>query len=129
MDWMEVLYKIFELCVLPLLGVLTAFVVQFIRTKTAEITAKNNNETLNKYINMLSDTITECVIATNQTYVESLKKEGKFDTQAQKVAFNLTYNAVMKILSEEAKDYLSNIYGDLTTYVTNQIEAAVNLNK
>lgn len=129
MDWTEVLYKIFELCVLPLLGVLTAFVVQFIRTKTAEITAKNNNETLNKYINMLSDTITECVIATNQTYVESLKKEGKFDAQAQKVAFNLTYNAVMKILSEEAKDYLSNIYGDLTTYVTNQIEAAVNLNK
>lgn len=129
MDWMEVLYKIFELCVLPLLGVLTAFVVQFIRTKTAEITAKNSNETLNKYINMLSDTITECVIATNQTYVESLKKEGKFDAQAQKVAFNLTYNAVMKILSEDAKDYLSNIYGDLTTYVTNQIEASVNLNK
>ena len=129
MDWMELLYKIFELCVLPLLGVLTAYVVQFIRTKTAEVTAKNENETLNKYINMLSDTITECVIATNQTYVESLKKEGQFDAQAQKVAFNLTYNAVMKILSEDAKDYLSNIYGDLTTYVTNQIEAAVNLNK
>jgi hypothetical protein len=36
---------------------------------------------------MLTDTITKCVIATNQTYVETLKKEGKFDLEAQEVAF------------------------------------------
>jgi len=28
---------------------------------------------------MLADTVTKCVIATNQTYVETLKKEGRFD--------------------------------------------------
>lgn len=129
MDWMELLSQIFELCVLPLLGVLTMFAVQFIRTKTQEITVKNDNEILNKYIGMVSNTITECVIATNQTYVESLKKQGKFDADAQKVAFNLTYNAVMAILSDEAKVYLTTAYGDLTAYITTQIEASVNLNK
>jgi len=129
MDWMEFLSQIFELCVLPLLGVLTMFAVQFIRTKTQEITVKNDNEILNKYISMVSNTITECVIATNQTYVESLKKQGKFDADAQKAAFNLTYNAVMAILSDEAKVYLTTAYGDLTAYITTQIEASVNLNK
>lgn len=129
MDWMELLSQIFELCVLPLLGVLTMFAVQFIRTKTQEITVKNDNEILNKYIGMVSNTITECVIATNQTYVESLKKQGKFDADAQKAAFNLTYNAVMAILSDEAKVYLTTAYGDLTAYITTQIEASVNLNK
>ena len=42
---------------------------------------------LNKYLKMLSETITKCVIATNQTYVETLKKQGKFDEEAQKIAF------------------------------------------
>ena len=129
MDWMELLSQIFELCVLPLLGVLTMFAVQFIRTKTQEIAVKNDNEILNKYLDMVSDTITECVIATNQTYVEALKKQGKFDAEAQKVAFNLTYSAVMTILSEDAKEYLTIAYGDLTAYITTQIEASVNLNK
>lgn len=129
MDWMELLSQIFELCVLPLLGVLTMFAVQFIRTKTQEIAVKNDNEILNKYLGMVSNTITECVIATNQTYVEALKKQGKFDTEAQKAAFNLTYSAVMTILSEDAKEYLTIAYGDLTAYITTQIEASVNLNK
>ena len=69
------------------------------------------------------------VIATNQTYVESLKKQGKFDAEAQKVAFNQTYEAVMCILSEEAKEYLNEAVGDLNLYITQKIEAEVQLNK
>ena len=84
---------------------------------------------MNKYLTMLSDTIVDCVIATNQTDVESLKKQGKFDLEAQKVAFEMTYNAVINVLSNEAKDYLTSIYGDLSAYITNMIEAEVNRNK
>ena len=40
---------------------------------------------MDKYLSMLTETITSCVIATNQTYVEALKKEGKFDLEAQKL--------------------------------------------
>lgn len=126
MDWLEILTKIFEVCIIPLLGVATAYAVQFIKVKSAEINSKHDNILLEKYINMLSNTITECVIATNQTYVEALKEQNLFDVEAQKQAFNLTYASVMKILNKEAKEYLSNIYGDLETYITNQIEATVN---
>ena len=129
MDWMEILYQIFELCVLPLLGILTFYVVQLIKVKAAEFAAKSENELLDKYILMLSETISDCVIATNQTYVESLKSQGQFDAEAQKQAFKLTYDSVMAILSEEAKVYLTNIYGDLTAYITNKIEAEVNMSK
>lgn len=129
MDWMEILYQIFELCVIPLLGILTYFVVQLIRAKAAEFAAKSESEILDKYILMLSDTITDCVIATNQTYVESLKGQNAFDAEAQKKAFQLTFDSVMAILSDEAKEYLTCIYGDLTAYITNKIEAEVKLNK
>lgn len=129
MEWMILLQQIFEVCVVPLLGVLTCFLVNYIKAKTAELNTNNSNELLSKYLTMLSDTVCDCVIATNQTYVEALKNKNAFDAEAQKVAFEMTYNAVIKVLSVEAKDYLTNIYGDLSTYITNMIEAEVNRNK
>lgn len=121
--------EIIEVCLIPLLGVLVTYLVKYINTKSQELEASTDNELAKKYISLLSSTITNCVIATNQTYVETLKKQGKFDAEAQKEAFNMTLNAVMALLTDEAKQYLSEIYGDLNTYITNQIEATVNQNK
>jgi hypothetical protein len=111
------------------LGVLTTFLVTYIKAKTAELNTNNSNELLTKYLTMLSDTVCDCVIATNQTYVEALKNKNAFDAEAQKIAFEMTYNAVINVLSVEAKEYLTNIYGDLSIYITNMIEAEVNRNK
>ena len=129
MDWLALLSDIFEVCVLPLLGVLTMYIVKFIQVKSTEITNKVDNDLVDKYVAMLAVTIENCIIATNQTYVESLKQAGKFDAEAQKTAFNMTKNAVMTILSDEAKKYLESAVGDLNEYITQQIEAAVNVNK
>ena len=35
---MEILYQIFELCIVPLLGILTAYIVSYIRAKINELT-------------------------------------------------------------------------------------------
>lgn len=129
MEWTELLAELFEVCIIPLLGVLTAFFVKWVNTKSAEIKTNINDATLSKYMDMLAQTISDCVIATNQTYVESLKAQGKFDLNAQKEAFNLTKDAVMTILSAEAQVYLSTAVGDLNAYITKKIEAEVNLNK
>lgn len=129
MDWLDLLYQVFEVCIIPLLGLLTAFGIKFIQAKAAEINAKHDNEILAKYVLMLSDTIADCVVATNQTYVESLKAQGAFDAEAQKIAFEKTYESVMAVLSAEAKEYLAAAYGDLNVYITNKIEAEVNANK
>lgn len=129
MEWMVLLQQIFELCIIPLLGVITMYIVNYIKVKTAELKTTNSNEITNKYLDMLSATIIECVIATNQTYVNSLKGQNAFDEAAQKVAFQKTYDAVIAILSDDAKEYLTNIYGDLTVFITNMIEAEVNRNK
>lgn len=129
MEWLPLLYQILEVCVIPLLGILTAYIVKYINMKSAEIQVKVENDTVDKYIAMLSDTITACVMATNQTYVEALKKQNAFTAEAQKEAFNLTYNAVMAVLTEDAKQYLTEVYGDLTAYITTKIEAEVNVSK
>ena len=129
MNWAEILQQIFELCIVPLLGILTGCVIKIIKNKTDELSAKAKNDLTEKYINMLSETITDCVIATNQTYVDSLKGQNAFNHDVQKEAFNRTYQAVMTILSEEAKEYLTAVYGDLDAYITTKIESEVNFNK
>jgi hypothetical protein len=129
MDWLELLYKLVEVCLIPLLGILTAYAVKFIKIKGDEIAVKLNNEKANKYIALVSQTITDCVIATNQTYVEALKKDNAFTADAQKAAFQMTYDAVMAVLTDDAKDYIVAIYGDLSAYIATKIEAEVNLNK
>ena len=129
MDWLEILYKVFEVCLIPLLGLATSYLIKWLKAKATEINDNIDNATAEKYITMVAQTITDCVIATNQTYVETLKKQGSFDAEAQKVAFQKTYEAVMAVLSEDAKDYLANLYGDATAYLTARIEAEVNLQK
>jgi hypothetical protein len=87
MNWLELLYEILEVCIIPLLGILTVYAVKFIKIKSDEVAKKVDNETATTYIDLLAATISDCVVATNQTYVEGLKKENAFTAEAQKEAF------------------------------------------
>ncbi len=125
----QLITQIFQVCLIPLLGLLTKFLVDFLKAKRDEAKAQIGNITAKKYIDMLTDTVTRCVIATNQTYVNSLKEQGTFDEVAQQIAFDKTLNAVVDILSQDAKTYLRSITGDLSTYLVELIEAEVSKNK
>ena len=129
MNWMLVLEKIFELVVFPVLGIAGIYLTYLIKIKINELKQKSKDDTVKKYLDMLNDTITSAVLATTQTYVETLKKQGKFDEAAQKIAFQKTYNVIMEVLTDEAIKYITTSVGDLETYITNQIEAQVKLTK
>lgn len=119
------LVTLYEYIFFPLIALGTLALVWFIGVKINEAKKKTDNETIKRYWDMLEDTITSCVISTTQTYVNSLKKEGKFDAEAQKIALQKTYDAIMGILTEDAKKYLSTVIGDLQSYVLNKIESNV----
>lgn len=125
----EIIIQIFQLCIIPLFGILTKYLVDYLNARRDELNSKTENEIAEKYTTMIFDTITKCVIATNQTYVNSLKEQGAFDAEAQKIAFNKTMNSVLGILSNDAKQYIIETTGDLNTYLTNLIEAAVSENR
>lgn len=125
MDWLEILGKVFEIAIFPAVSAAAIYFITWINAKKQELLKKTKNETETKYIEMLDKTITECVLATSQTYVKTLKEEGRFDETAKKVAFQKTFDAVMAILTEEAQTYLNEVTKDLTVYITNKIEATV----
>lgn len=129
MDFVTLAPVIFQMVLIPLLAILTKYITTWVQIKIDELTESKNNATFTKYMNLLQSTVIDCVIATNQTYVESLKLQGKFDVEAQKIAFKKTYDAVMLILTEDAVKYLNEALGDLDAYVNTLIEAQVNLQK
>lgn len=129
MDFVTLVPVIFQLCIIPLLAILTKYITAWIEIKINEMTANKNDATFTKYMTLLQDTVISCVIATNQTYVETLKAQGKFDAEAQKEALKKTYDAVMAILTEDAINYLKEVLGDFDAYVNTMIESQVNRQK
>lgn len=129
LNWVEILEQLFELAFFPIIATLAGYIISLIKTKKEEVLAKTKSETARKYADMLEKTISDCVLATSQTYVKALKDQNAFDEEAQKKAFKLTYDSVMLILTDEAKTYLAEATKDLEVYVKNQIEAHVIINK
>lgn len=125
MNNLNLLTDIFNLCIFPFLAVLTTYMVKYIKIKNIEIQESINNDLIDKYIALLSTTIENCVITTNQTYVNALKNANAFNKEAQKNAFEMTKNSVMAILTNDAKKYLELVVGDLNEYISQQIEASV----
>lgn len=126
---MQLIAQIFEVCIIPLLGVLTSFLIAWIKSKKDALKQQTDNDLEKKYLDMLNDTITDCVIAMNQTYVNSLKQQGKFDGEAQKKAFTEVYQKVIAILGQDAIEYLNSAVGDLNEYINSKIEKEVSSNK
>lgn len=123
MEWMEMAQQIFELVIIPLLVVLSTYFIKFINAKSNELINRVDNEKHDKYVLMLQETVTDCVLTTTQTYVDALKGQNAFDLEAQKKAFEMTKTAVLAILTDDAKDYLASALGDFDQYLTTLIEA------
>ena len=125
----EYINQLFDLVIWPLILALGTYLVIFIRHKAEELKNKNKSDKDDKYIDRITEIITLCVITTTQTYVDSLKKQDAFDKDAQLEAFNKTKTAVLKLLSEELKEFIIETFGDLNEYINTQIEATVSCTK
>lgn len=129
MDWLKILETIFTICIVPLLGILTKYLVSFINSKIEETKQKTKNEQLSKALDVLDMLITDNVNATMQTYVQSLKQGGVFDAKAQREALLKTYSAVTKTLNDDIRKIIVEKFGDIDTLIEQKIEAQVRINK
>lgn len=125
MDYNEILSTVFTVIIIPLLGVLTTYLVVFIRNKTNELKVKVNNEQYDKYIDLATDALIKAVVETNQVYVNSLKKQGEFTLDAQKIAFSQTKQTALNIMDETAKEFLKESISDFDKWVETTIENIV----
>lgn len=125
----EMIFELLMAVIAAAIPVLTTFVVKFIKQAKDNATANTENTKWQWYIQEIADAITAAVSATSQTYVDALKKAGKFDAEAQKEAAQMALNAALAAISPSAKEFIEQMYGDLVEYLTTRIEAEVRKQK
>lgn len=123
------LQEIFFTCLLPLIGILCSYGIAFMRKKVKEMQENTQNELFNKYSDMLMGLIETCVIATNQTYVDELKEQGRFGPEEHDIAYHKTFDAVKALMTEEMQKVLSEVYTDIDFYISQLIQEQVNVIK
>ena len=125
----ELLKMLVELVLLPAIPVIVTYVVKTLKAHIEAKIADVNNKDVAEYLTQICDIISQVVTSTTQTYVDTLKAQGKFDANAQKLAFEKTRTAILSMLSEESRDLLEKLYGDVDTWLETKIEQEVKLQK
>lgn len=120
-----ILTTIIQVVVIPAVPILITYIVKLLKTKTEQAAVKINNDLVRQYLQEAVDAVLQAVAFTSQTYVDSLKKQGKFDAEAQKVAFTTAKNLALQLLTEDAKEMIADLYGDLTVWLDSKIEQTV----
>ena len=124
-----------ELLYIVITGVgvlLVKCLIKFINKKIDELQIEKeikDNELLNQYIDTVQQVVYDVVLMVTQTYVENLKQHGNFDKEAQKHAKEMALETAKALISEEAKNAIITVYGDLDLYLSNLLESIVNQNK
>lgn len=125
----EFLKDIFLAVITAAVPVLTAYLVVFIRKAGESAAAKTDSTRAKTYIEEITEAIAAAVNATNQTYVDALKKAGKFDRDAQKEAAQKSLATCLASISPAATRFIESAYGDAKKYLTAKIEAEVRKQK
>ena len=119
--WENILYAVITAAV----PVITGFICRWLASLYENNKTKIKNEKAQAVIGQVTDMIVAAVETTTSTYVKELKAENLFNADAQKEAFNKTFDAVKKQLTEESIKIIAETYGDVETYLTNKIEQFV----
>ena len=116
MDWQSIVVPI-------AVTAATALISWGLTLLTALVKGKIGDETAAKYLNGAIGIVDGAVKATYQTYVQALKESGDFDKEAQLAALEKAKYAALAQLSEDAKEYIRALYGDLDKWLETQIES------
>lgn len=104
---------------------ISALIVYGIKKATNWLKSKTENETVDTYLNRAYSMLEDIVITTTETYVKSLKADGKFDIEEQQKAFEITKSAFEQVASEEIKNAIKTTVSDYDAWVKNTVEAII----
>lgn len=122
---MEVLQNVLYAIITAAVPVLTGFLCKWLASLYESNKVKIKNEQVSATIGQVTDMIVAAVETTTSTYVKQLKSDNLFTGETHKEAFNKTFEAVKKQLTEESTKIIAEIYGDVDLYLTNKIEQLV----
>ena len=117
-DWENIIARLIESLALLFITVLIPYAIRWLKAQT-EV------KLLQDVIDRAETLVSNCVDYTSQTFVNALKKEGKFTKEEWNIAFNMSKERVLALMTEEMVATLEQCFGDLNIWIETQIEKDV----
>lgn len=117
--WLTIISTVVTVVILPLITLAGNKLIGWLGTKL-------KNEKAVGYIQKATTIVLNAVKSVFQTYVDSLKKSGTFNEEAQKTALGQCKVIIHAQLTDDVKAFLTEAYGDFEVWVNTQIEASIN---
>ena len=114
---------------IPLLITIITICICIVTSKVAKDATRLAPSKYSEIIYALENIVNKAVITTNQTFVNELKKQGKFDKEAMQEAYSKTFNSIVESLSQSFFEYINEEAIDIDVLLKNMIETSVNWNK
>jgi len=114
----QILISALEVIVTGVIGYLGILIGNYFRKK-------NKNDKVGKFESDITTIVFNAVTCIFQSFVDTLKKNDKFDEQAQLEAKEKAYQIISTQLTKELKDYIQENYGDIKEYIFNKIESTI----
>lgn len=117
MDWLSLINTampvVITAVIIPLLVAAGKAIGKYIKTEQAK-----------KYYDMACDAVIAAVAETMMTFVDELKKAGKWNAETAKTAFNIARAKALKIMGAAVLQAMPEIVNDFEAWLNAQIEAA-----
>lgn len=125
----ELINTIINVMIIPILPVITAYIIAVIKKKTVELEDQVKNLKQNKYITAADNAAITAVMSVQQTYVDDTRKTKGFLTpQDISTALKMAKEKASSLLGNEVMEVLNDIYGSADTWLENKILAySINL--
>lgn len=129
MDWNGLLQTLLYAVITAGLPVLLVYGISLLKVKRDEKLQNINNEYIKNIIVDATNIVLGVVDTVGQTYVDDLKKEGKFDAEKQKEALNKALSQAKNLMNDEMVTLVVDKYNDLDTWIRTQIESYIKNSK
>ena len=121
----EFLSAMLQAVLIAAVPVVAGFAAKGVAALAQYLGVKTGNATVAKYAQEIAQAVATAVTYVSQTYVDELKKSGTFSEENQKIAIEKALEVARQQLTQEALEFITTAYGDITEYLTSLLEAEV----
>lgn len=115
---LDIIYSVVSIVATGIASIVVAKITQWINTKIKD---KKFAEALTQILSIVEG----CVKEIFQTFVDSLKKEGKFNKEKQQEAFEKCKERIKSQLSLSLMQFIQENFGDVDNYIGSLIESTI----
>lgn len=129
MTFKEFIQQLMYLVITGILPFVTVYFANYVKSIIQKNSEKAENEQLQSLISYAGEAISVAVMTVSQTYVDTMKTQGKFDKEAQAIAKQMAIDKAKELISKEMKSAIETVYTNFDAYLDNYIETIVRESK